>query len=220
MLILNWVNSNSGAILAVSTIVYTILTLLLVHQNRNAINETKNQFNATQKQFFEMNRGRVFPSLVHVADLNGTVLCLKFENPSNTPIEHMKFSINHDWLSQYDSIETDGEGINKSTKANLEAINSADFFTLMPKQSIFYTICSIPGKAYGKLCDKLLEVSIIYPSPENSIEKFTFHLKSMGTQLATSSDYVRLEREHIHKLEEIIKTLNKSFPKSFPICRI
>ena len=204
--IVDLVNSNSGAITALSTIAYTIFTLILVRQNRKAINKSRLQFTETQRQFVEMNRCRVFPSLAKVADNGGDLLCLKFENPTNTPAEKIKISINNEWLSQYDKISHCDM---KKTKSDLEAINSASFFTIMPKQALFYTLCVVPGLVYTELSEVTLEVSITYSTGNLSAEKFFFDLKAIGTQLAQSSDYVRLERDHLKKLEKIHTAIEK-----------
>lgn len=200
--VLTWMNSNSGFVMAITTIVYTVFTLLLVIQNKRALEETKRQFN-------EANRGRIFPSLVKIADSKSDLFCLKFENPTNSPVEKVKIGINQDWLSQYDNISTNGEGINNSTKKSLEAINSAGFIPFMPKQTMYYSICLVPAKAYEKLSEKTLEITINYLSRAKTEEKYVFDLKAMGTQLTSTSDYVRLEREHISALEKIKNSIDQ-----------
>lgn len=204
--LVEWVNLNSGAITAASTLVYTILTLILVYQNRRAVNETKLQFKETQKQYFEMNRCRVLPSLAKVADNGGDLLCLKFENPTNTPAENIKIVINNEWLSQYDKIKSPEMS---KIKADLEAINSAASFTIMPKQSLHYILCVIPGFAYKELAKIKLEVNVKYCTDPYSDEKFTFDLQAVGTQLAQSDDYVRLERDHQKKLDKIVEAITR-----------
>lgn len=196
---LTWINLNSGFVMVLTTIVYTVFTLFLVIQNRNATEETR-------RQFYETNRGRVFPNLVKVADEGGELLCLKFENPTNTPVEKVKLRINQEWLSQYDKLHSLDA---KKTKYNLEVINSAPFFMVMPKQAFFYKLCSIPGDEYNKLSNCILEITIDYVASAASTEVFSFNLEAIGTQLSQPSDYVRLERRHLQKLDNIYRAIKK-----------
>ena len=194
--VLIWVNLNSGFVMALTTIVYTVFTLFLVIQNRRATDETRRQFNET-------NRGRVFPNLVKVADEGGDLLCLKFENPTNTPVEEVKISINQEWLSQYDKLQSyDTE----KTKNNLKVVSSGHSFMVMPKQALFYSLCEIPGYDYQELSKCILKISITY-SKNASTEYFSFDLKVIGTQLSQPSDYVRLERRNLKKMDSIISAM-------------
>lgn len=197
--IFNWANSNSGFIVAFSTFAYVVATFILAIQNGKAIKETRRQFN-------EINKGKVFPSLTKVADHGCDLLCLKFENPTNTPVEKVRFKISEEWLSLYDNISADDENM-QSIKQKLQAVNTGNFFNVMPRQSIYYILCIVPGKAYKELSKELMVVSIIYQTKEENTETYTFDFASMATQLTQTNDYVRLERHHIEQLNMINKTI-------------
>jgi len=195
----SWANSNSGFIVALSTFAYVVATFVLAIQNGKAIRETQRQFN-------ELNRGKVFPSLAKVADHGCDILCLKFENPTNTPVQKVTFKISEEWLALYDNLTTLDEGM-LSIKHKLETINNGNFFNVMPKQSIYYILCLVPGKAYKELSNKTLEVSIIYQEKNQKIETYSFEFASIETQLTQTNDYVRLERHQIEQLNKINKTI-------------
>ena len=194
--IFTFIDAHGSAIMAITTLVYTILTVILVIQNRRAVNQTK-------KQFDQIYAGRVFPSLVKI---EGSLLCLQFENQSPSPVQGFKIHINEDWLNQYDNVSETGS---HKFRESLEKANTGDFFTLMPKQKIAYVICSIPGGVFKELSHTRLNVTITYADKKGTQEKFSYDLKSMGSQLTTIDDYIRMEKKKIDELRKIDSSIKE-----------
>ena len=188
---INFADMHNGAIMAIITLVYTIITFILVIQNRRAMTQTKNQFNL-------MNDGKIFPSIIKI---EGELLCLQFKNQSPSPVQGFTISINKEWLCQYDNI--------KDVKLHeyrdyLKALNEEKPFTLMPQQKMAYLICVVPGPAYKILSNVNLIVTITYNSGKKSKkEEHIFNLSAMGSQLTTIDDYVRIEKKKINELKNI-----------------
>ncbi len=185
---ITWVNSNSGFITAISTMAYIIFTAIIVLQTRAG------------------NRGWLFPSLAKVPGERSDLLCLKIENPTNTPVKNAKVTLCDKWLAQYDSIKDPGAQKNRE---DLKQINSGTF-TVMPSQALYYVVCIIPGDYYQNLTNLPLKVTIKYNRLRGGRkENYKFDLKGMGTQLAQASEYVRMERIRLEKLNKIIEKLEE-----------
>lgn len=192
----NYINSYNGAIMALTTLVYTILTGIIIFQSRKTIKLTKQQIDS-------MHTGKVYPSITKI---EGALLCLQFENPTTTPVPRFNINLNKEWLAQYKTILPNP--LIEEFYQRLKEVNKANFLTLMPNQKIAYVICKIPGEDFSKLIEVPLTVSIMYGDTK-IIEEFTFDLESMGSQLIMVEDYVRMEYKKLDKLSEIKQSIER-----------
>jgi len=190
----SYLDDHSGSFMALLTLVYTVTTICLARQNRKSIEQARKHFEALYD-------GKVFPSLTK---LEGEMLCLQFENPTQTPVEGFKATINQEWLNQYDNVVAMGS---EKTRENLESINKAEYFTLMPKQEMSYFICTVPGEAYTDLSRIPLIVTIV--NPDGMRKEYMFDLMSMGRQLAMTDNYTRFEKRKLIELRDIASKIGK-----------
>ena len=206
MCIIDWLNANNGALMAVLTFVYVIATILICVFNYKSASATRKQTEESQRQFEESNRAHVIPRFIM---LEGQLYCLAFHNIGRTMAENLNIKISAEWLSCLKRTQK-----NSSVADTLS--NLADIETFLPVDDKYlYSIC-IPADGtgdYSVLCEKPLIIDISYQSGNKLYsEKFNLPMKGINSIINTS-DYVRMEkkkRDSLDAIEKQLKSMNKS----------
>lgn len=63
--IINWLNCNNGAVMAILTFVYVVATILICSCNHKSAVATQQQTAESQRQFEEQNRAHIIPKFDH-----------------------------------------------------------------------------------------------------------------------------------------------------------
>lgn len=211
MPVIEWLNTNDGAVMAILTLVYVIATILICVFNYKSASTARKQTEEAQRQFEESNRAHVIPRFV---TLEGQLYCLAFHNIGKTMAEKLNIKLSEEWLCCLKRTQKNS-GV-ADTLSNL-----ADIETFLPAEDKYlYSIC-IPADGtgdYSLLCEKPLIIDISYQSGNKTYsEKFALPMKGINSIINTS-DYVRMEKKKRDSLEAIEKQL-KNMNKSIANCR-
>ena len=209
MNMIDWLNNNSGFIMAILTFVYVIATILICYFNYKSAKATSDQTKESYKQFIENSRAHVVPKII---ELEGEMLCISFQNIGNDIAEEVVIKVNESWLKKLETTATFPETANK-----LRAIKKKKLF-LTVNQQMCYGLC-ISGNGYDDfkiLGESTLKVDISYKTLGNYYEEhYEMPLDSYNF-LVNTSDYVRLTKKQIQEMKNtnkelkmISRTLNK-----------
>lgn len=203
---IDWLNINNGAIMAILTLVYVVASILICIFNYKSASAARKQTEEAQRQFEELNRAHVIPRFI---TLEGQLFCLAFHNIGNTMAEKLNIKVSEEWLSCLKRTQ-------KNSRVADTLLNLANIETFLPAgDKYLYSIC-IPADGTGDyltLCEKQLIISISYQSGEKSYEEdFNLPMKGINSIINTS-DYVRMEkkkRDSLDAIEKQLKSINKS----------
>ena len=202
MNMIEWLNNNSGFIMAVLTFVYVIATILICYFNYKSAKATYDQTKESYKQFIENSRAHVVPKII---ELEGEMLCISFQNIGNDIAEEVIIKVNESWLKKLESTATFPETANK-----LRVIKKKKLF-LTVDQQICYGLC-ISGNGYDDfkiLGESTLKVDISYKTLGNYYEEH-YEMPLDGYNfLVNSSDYVRLTKKQIQEMKNANEELKK-----------
>ena len=206
MCVIEWLNKNNGAVMAVLTLVYVVATIVICFFNYISLKEVRNQTKEAQRQFEEANRAHVIPRFI---TLEGQLYCLAFHNIGKTMANKLKIQVSGEWLSCLKRTKKNSRVADVlSNLANTEIFLPAD-------DKYLYSIC-IPADGTGDymiLCEKPLIIKISYRSGMKFYsEEFVLPMKGINSILNTS-DYVRMEgkkRESIDAIQTQLKNMNEA----------
>lgn len=200
MTVINWLNDNSGFVMALLTFVYVIATALICYFNYKSAKATKEQTEESNKQFIENSRGNVVPKIV---ELEGEMLCLSFQNIGKDIATDVLIKVNESWLKKLDKTATFPE-----TATKLRTIKKKKIF-LTVDQQLCYGLC-IPGNGHDDfkiLGETTLKIDISYKSLGNYYnEHYEMPLDGYNF-LVNSSDYARLTKKQIQEMKNTNKEL-------------
>ena len=209
MNMIEWLNANSGFIMALLTFVYVIATILICIFNYKSAKATNDQTREAYKQFIENSRAHIVPKII---ELEGEMLCISFQNIGKNIATEVEIKVNEKWLKELEKTNTFPE-----TAEKLRKIKSKKLF-LTVDQQLCYGLC-IPGNGYddyGILGNVPLKIDISYKTLDNKYEEhYEIHLDGYN-YLVNSSDYARFTKKQIKEmkatnvqLENISRSLNK-----------
>lgn len=207
--VLSWLNSNSGALSAILTLVYVVATIFICVFNFNSAKESRNQVMEMRLQYEESTRARIIPKLEF---LEGQLACLVFQNVGQSFANDIIIDVADDWLTILESID---ERINTLHTANtLRKLKTTPVF-LPQSEKYMYSLCAAADGTDNlvKLLETPLNVAISYKSGVKSYsESFTLSFEGNG-YLINTSDYLRIEQKKRNALDSIassVKTIAKN----------
>lgn len=199
---IDWLNNNSGAIMALLTLVYVIATIVICIFNYKSAKATREQTIESIRQFEESNKAHIVPKIIEV---EGEMLCLSIQNIGNSIADKVKISVNESWLKKLETTHTFPEVANSLRKLK------KSFVFLTIDQSLCYGLC-IPGNGYDdfkKISETDLKINVKYFSNNKSYEEnFVIPLSSYN-YMVNISDYARLTKKQIKASNEIKNELKK-----------
>ncbi len=206
MNMINWLNDNSGFIMAILTFVYVIATILICIFNYKSAKATNDQIKESYKQFIESSRARIVPKIIV---LEGEMLCISFQNIGKDIATNVVINVDEKWLKLLDKTKTFPE-----TAEKLRIIKKKKLF-LTVDQQLCYGIY-IPGNGYNDY--EILEKQdlIVDISYETLGEVYQEHYEiplSGYNFLVNTSDYVRLTKKQINEMKSTndeLKKINRS----------
>lgn len=206
MCIIDWLNNNSGFIMALLTLVYVVATIFICIFNYKSSKATKDQTNESYRQFIENTRAHIIPE---IKELEGEMLCLVFENIGKDIAKEVEIDVSEKWLKKLEETKTFPDVANKLRKIKDKKI----FLTV--NQTMYYNLC-IPGNGFDdfkKLGEEDLIIKIKYKTLNRIFEEcFNIPLNAYN-YLVSQSDYARLTKKQIketHNINKELKNINSS----------
>ena len=200
--IINWLNDNSGFVMAVLTFVYVIATIIICIFNYKSAKATNDQTRESYKQFIENSRARVIPMIIVSG---GNKICLGFKNIGKNIATNVVINVDEKWLKLLDQTKTFPVSAEKLRTLKDEKI----FLTV--DQQILYGLY-IPGNGendYEILTKKKMIIDITYTTMDtNYKEHYEIPISGYNFLLETS-DYVRLTERQIEETKITNNQLKK-----------
>ncbi len=200
--IIEWLNNNNGAIMAILTFVYVVATILICYYNHKSAIATQRQTAESQRQFEEQNRAHIIPKF---GVLEGQLYCLVFQNIGRTMADNLQIVVSPNWIDCLKKTQK-----NSNTGFTLEKLSKLKVF-LAAEDKYMYPIC-VPADGtndYTLLCKYPLKISISYTSSGKLYEEY-FELQMKGINcIINDSNYIRMEQKKRKSIEEISTQLEK-----------
>lgn len=200
--IINWLNCNNGAVMAILTFVYVAATILICSYNHKSAIAAQQQTAESRKQFEEQNRAHVIPKF---DVLEGQLYCIVFQNIGKTMADNLQIIVSPDWIDCLKKTQK-----NSDTGFTLEKLSTLKVF-LAAEDKYMYPIC-IPADGtndYSLLCQCPLTISISYTSAGKPYkENFELPMKGINC-LINNSNYVRMEQKKRESINDISTQLAK-----------
>lgn len=202
MKVICWLNSNSGFIMAILTLVYVIATILICVFNGKSAKATKEQTLETIKQFKNSNRPHIIPCFTMI---EGAMFCLSFRNIGNGCAKDLIITINQEWLDSFNEALKQ-----KAMPGNIQKSLENKFF-IEPNGEIKFVLM-IPGdgtKMYEVMSQNKIKINLCYfrnDLSEQFDEYFELDLLTMAGIILDKTDYIR----KMEKQEKALKDISKS----------
>ena len=174
--LLSWLNSNSGAFMAVLTAIYVGATILILRANSKITREMR----LSREQLLK-------PLLVMSFETRrGGLMCLVLRNLGGSTASKLRIELSDDSIS---CLPKDQERFKKAKSASL---------TIVPKQEIIFP-CGGPGY-WEKLSKANIEGNLIYDDIFNKTNKehFSINIESYEGTLI----YYEIERKNFQCLKQ------------------
>lgn len=208
-MIIEWLNTNNGFVMAILTLVYVVATILICLFNYMSAKATKLQIEESNRQFMENSRAHIIPKII---ELEGELMCLIFENVGNDIAKEVKIDVDEKWISKVEQTNTFPE-----TAQKLRNLKSNQLF-LSVGQKICYGLC-VPGNGYDDfkiMGEEILKIHITYRTINRTYDELFEIPLNTYDYLVNQSDFVRLTKKQIKEEKNIVselKNINKSLNK-------
>ena len=196
---INWLNENSGLIMAILTLVYVIATLFILRANNKTTKISQKQLTEMQNQSFELNRGVLIARFQEI-DKN---FILSFENIGKSIIQDAIIKISKDFL---DVFETDEQLYIKNLL--ISSTNQKHYFA--PNQILNYFIYQLlsHNALYERLKKTTVEFGFEYTTLGRRInEKYVINLNPILASFYGLKFEEILNEKITNSIEEITKEL-------------
>ena len=199
--IIEWLNNNSGCIMAILTFVYVVATILICVYNSKSAKATSEQTKELYRQFLESNRANVVPMIIV---LEGQMLCLSFQNVGKSIATDVKICVNESWLKKIEITHSFSKVANALREIRKKKV------VLTVNQNMCYGLC-VPGNGHNDfdiLKEIQLKIDISYKTLGNNYkEHYEIPLEGYSGGLINTSDYVRMMQKQITEIKNTNKEL-------------
>jgi hypothetical protein len=182
--LISWLNSNSGAFMAVLTAIYVIATILIVMANSKMTREMR----LTREQLLKPAVATSFESR------RGGLNCLVLRNLGGSPASNLRIELSDEFINC----------LPKENQEGFRALKSASL-KIVPKQELIFS-CGGPQE-WGKLSKADIEGNLIYDDIFNKKNKehFSIDLESYTGVLRYGTEMDELTTTIKRSFEELKK---------------